>query len=365
MRWGSWVRRNTLSRTGKHKSGGRAARGTPPAPGPMRDRSADVTIDQLRHLEHRDLPLAAEDRAQAIVGVDHAPLLLILEPIALDVLPQLLRDLGAWHRAIAHYGGESIVGLHGPHECRIRCTLATARLPPRALPATGRLLPRRALPTRALPRAFSRAFLLCGHRFSPERLRDPFSPSTTDSVAPQSKEACCGCKGEESHFRSALHSGFRQPPQQLHHLHVPGIGRRIVVADVHVLLRRLEDERHCRRAPVIHQPAERLLSHRAFPYENVPVEVRTEITGTVVQVEEGGRLTAFLLEFVQHRLQRPLRNTDVVARHEQVTGVEPVPSALTQRVRHMAKNGSHLGGGATDLLSCPRGILDEETCRPT
>src|SRR5918996_2385072 len=155
MRWESCVRRNTLSRTGKHKSGGRAERGTPPAQGPMRDRSADVTIDQLRHLEHRDLPLAAEDRAQAIVGVDHAPLLLILEPVALDVLPQLLRDLRAWHRAITHDGAERRVGLHGLHECRIRCALATAGLPLCALPATGRLLPRRAFPTRAaLPRAF-------------------------------------------------------------------------------------------------------------------------------------------------------------------------------------------------------------------
>src|SRR5687767_14411527 len=141
-------------------------RGTPPVCELRTNRSAHVTIDQLRHLEHRDLLLAAEDGAEPVVGVDHATLLRILEPVALDVLPQLLRDLSAWHGTIAHYGGERSIRLHGLHECRIRCALATARLPARALPTTGRFLPRRALPPRAaLPRAFSRAFLLCGHRY--------------------------------------------------------------------------------------------------------------------------------------------------------------------------------------------------------
>src|SRR5688572_31596751 len=113
----------------------------------MENRSAHVTIDQLRHLEHRHLPLAAEDVAEPVIGVDHATLLRVLKPVALDVLPQLLCDLGAWHRAIAYHGGESRVGLHGPHECRIRCALATARLPP-CLAATRRLFPPTGLPPR-------------------------------------------------------------------------------------------------------------------------------------------------------------------------------------------------------------------------
>src|SRR3954451_789236 len=57
-----------------------------------------VLAHQLRHLEHVDDFLPAEDRLQVVVRVDHALVLLVLEPVLLDVSPQLLRHLGARNR---------------------------------------------------------------------------------------------------------------------------------------------------------------------------------------------------------------------------------------------------------------------------
>src|SRR5688572_4807269 len=103
-------------------------------------RLLDVLVDELRHLEHRDLALAAEDRLQVVVGVDHAALLLVLEPLPLDVLPELLRDLRAGHLAAADDRGERGIGLHRPHERGVRRALRAGLL-------RGPLL-RRALPLR-------------------------------------------------------------------------------------------------------------------------------------------------------------------------------------------------------------------------
>src|SRR5687767_7880389 len=54
------------------------------------NRLLQVPADQLGHLEHRHLRLAAEHSLQLVVGVDHAPVLLVLEAVALDVAPDLL-----------------------------------------------------------------------------------------------------------------------------------------------------------------------------------------------------------------------------------------------------------------------------------
>src|SRR4051812_32405653 len=41
----------------------------------------EVLVDELRHLEHRDLALATEDGLELVVGVDHAALLGVLETV--------------------------------------------------------------------------------------------------------------------------------------------------------------------------------------------------------------------------------------------------------------------------------------------
>ena len=49
----------------------------------------DVLGDELRHLKHADLLLAAEDRFERVVRVDHRPLLGILKIVLFDVVPEL------------------------------------------------------------------------------------------------------------------------------------------------------------------------------------------------------------------------------------------------------------------------------------
>jgi hypothetical protein len=51
--------------------------------------------DELRHLEHRHLLLSPEDRTELLVGVDKAPIDVVLQLVLLDVVPDLLGDIGA------------------------------------------------------------------------------------------------------------------------------------------------------------------------------------------------------------------------------------------------------------------------------
>jgi hypothetical protein len=66
----------------------------------------DVLVHQLRHLEHRYLALAAEDRLELGVGVDHPAVLRVLQLVLLDVVPHLLRELGAGQVVLADDSGE-------------------------------------------------------------------------------------------------------------------------------------------------------------------------------------------------------------------------------------------------------------------
>src|SRR5437899_4597352 len=76
--------------------------------------------DELGHLEHTDLLPAAEHFLEALVGVDHSPVLGILEPVLLDVVPELLRDLGSRHRLRADHLREHGAGRHRLHESGTR-----------------------------------------------------------------------------------------------------------------------------------------------------------------------------------------------------------------------------------------------------
>src|SRR4029453_17263830 len=51
-----------------------------------------VATDQFGHLEHRDLLLAAENGHQRAIGVDHPPVLLVLQAVLLYVRPELLGE---------------------------------------------------------------------------------------------------------------------------------------------------------------------------------------------------------------------------------------------------------------------------------
>ena len=76
-------------------------------------RLLEMIRDELGHLEHRHLLLAAEHRAQLLVGVDEAPIDGVLQLVLLDVVPDLLGDIGAGHRHRADNGGEHADGVIG------------------------------------------------------------------------------------------------------------------------------------------------------------------------------------------------------------------------------------------------------------
>src|SRR5262252_3784421 len=99
---------------------GERAHGHVPPSAVRRRALLDVLVDQLGHLEHRDFALAAENGLELVVGVDHAALLRILKPVALDVGPELLRDLGARDRIASDNRGEHWSGLLRRHERRVR-----------------------------------------------------------------------------------------------------------------------------------------------------------------------------------------------------------------------------------------------------
>src|SRR6185312_7629643 len=126
----------------------------------------DVLVDELGHLEHRDLALATEDRLELVVGVDHTTLLRILKPIALDVRPELLRDLGARKWVVSDDCTERRIRLLRRHEGGVGFALRAALLGG-LLRATllGSALLRAALLRAALLGGLLRT-LLCSHSLS-------------------------------------------------------------------------------------------------------------------------------------------------------------------------------------------------------
>ena len=82
-----------------------------------RSRLGKMLRDELCHLEHIDDRLTAEDRLQSRICVDIALILRILEIVLLDIDPELLHDLRARHRALAHDLGEIGAYAHRFHKC--------------------------------------------------------------------------------------------------------------------------------------------------------------------------------------------------------------------------------------------------------
>src|SRR6476661_1481787 len=87
--------------------------------GPSVFRLLDVLVDELRHLEHGNVALAAKDRLERLVGVDLPAVLGILKSLPLDVGPELLGDLGARNWRVADDGGERGIRLHRSHESSV------------------------------------------------------------------------------------------------------------------------------------------------------------------------------------------------------------------------------------------------------
>ena len=79
--------------------------------------------NEFGHLEHADFRLAAENRFEQSVGVDHPSIYVILKPVFLDVVPELLGDLRSRKRPVAYYCLEGGTAGHRFHKCRIGLTL--------------------------------------------------------------------------------------------------------------------------------------------------------------------------------------------------------------------------------------------------
>ena len=58
-----------------------------------------MSRDEFRHLEHAYLALAVKYCPEGIVRVDHRSLFLVLKAVLLDVVPELLGELGTRQRA--------------------------------------------------------------------------------------------------------------------------------------------------------------------------------------------------------------------------------------------------------------------------
>ena len=57
---------------------------------------ANVSRDELGHLEHADLTLAVEYRSERFIGINHGSLFSVLKAVPLNVVPKLFGELGTW-----------------------------------------------------------------------------------------------------------------------------------------------------------------------------------------------------------------------------------------------------------------------------
>src|SRR6476469_3699904 len=90
----------------------------------------------------------------------------------------------------------------------------------------------------------------------------------------------------ENQEKTPKGSLFSPALQHFEHFHVIGIGRWVVVSDVVILLRRLENQRDVAATAILHQPLERRLADVAVPYENVPIAIGPELVRAVVQMKK-------------------------------------------------------------------------------
>ena len=123
---------------------------------------------------------------------------------------------------------------------------------------------------------------------------------------------------------------IRQLVQELHHSHVIGIRRIILLSNLEILLRRLENERNIPRASIAQQPSKWLDANLSISYEHVPILVGAERTFAIVEMEEARCFASRLLELIEHDAHRVLRHRDVVTTRVQVARIQSVARAIAQ-----------------------------------
>ena len=76
----------------------------------------NVARDELGHLEHADLALAVENRAERVVSVNLRSLGFVLKAVLLDVVPKLFGQFGTGQRCRTDDSGELVIRLDRSHE---------------------------------------------------------------------------------------------------------------------------------------------------------------------------------------------------------------------------------------------------------
>jgi len=91
--------------------------------------------------------------------------------------------------------------------------------------------------------------------------------------------------------------------------------------------------------------------------------VRAERAFAVVEVEEPRWLARRRFEQIQHDAHGILRHRDVMTARVQMTRVEPVPGAITQRRRHVRENLSDLFRGPSHRAPGTGRVFHQQTRR--
>ena len=76
--------------------------------------------DEFSHLEHAYLALAVKYRPERVVRVNHRSLLFVLTTVLLDIVPELLGELGTRQRLRTDNCRQFVVGLDWSHEGGVR-----------------------------------------------------------------------------------------------------------------------------------------------------------------------------------------------------------------------------------------------------
>ena len=61
-----------------------------------------MLIDNFSQFKHGDL-VFAEDRFQLCISIDHSPVLLVLQVVLLNIIPDLFNDLCSWHTLVTNH----------------------------------------------------------------------------------------------------------------------------------------------------------------------------------------------------------------------------------------------------------------------
>src|SRR4051812_35761300 len=91
---------------------------------------------------------------------------------------------------------------------------------------------------------------------------------------------------DRTKFRAPRRVLLHQPLEQREHLHIEGVRSRIVLANLVVELRSLENQRDVARPRIVHQLAKGLDSDLTVAEQRMTILVRAHLSFAVIEMEE-------------------------------------------------------------------------------